>query len=157
MAPRIAFVGVAHWHAPIYAGILKTLGIPVVGASDPNRDAGQAQAARLGLPFEADAAKMLDAARPDFTIVMPRHDRALETLKPVLDRKLPMLVEKPLGLNGKQARASAKAIEASGVWATAAMTVRHNLIWQHLAAMRQAGTLGTVIDRKSTRLNSSHT
>lgn len=145
MAPRIAFVGVAHWHAPIYAGILKTLGIPVVGTSDPDRDAGAAQAAKLGLAFEADAAKMLDAAKPDFTIVMPRHDRAMETLKPVLDRKLPMLVEKPLGVNGIQARASAKAIEASGAWATAAMTVRHNLIWQHLAAMKKSGTLGTVM------------
>ncbi len=145
MAPRIAFVGVAHWHAPIYAGILKTLGIPVVGSSDPDREAGAAQAAKLGLGFEADAATMLDAAKPDFTIVMPRHDRALETCKPVLDRRLPMLVEKPLGLNGIQARATAKAIEASGSWATAAMTVRHNAIWQHLAAMKQASTLGTVM------------
>lgn len=145
MAPRIAFVGVAHWHAPIYAGILKTLGVPVVGSSDPDSDAGAAQAAKLSLPFEADAGKMLDTARPDFTIVMPRHDRAMETLAPVLDRRLPMLVEKPLGVNGGQARASAKAIEASGIWATAAMTVRHNAIWRHLDAMKTAGTLGTVM------------
>lgn len=145
MAPRIAFVGVAHWHAPIYAGILKTLGIPVVGSSDPDRDAGAAQATRLGVPFEADAARMLDSAKADFTIVMPRHDRAMETLAPVLDRRSPMLVEKPLGLNGEMARATARAIEASGAWATAAMTVRHNAIWRHLAAMKKAGTLGTVM------------
>lgn len=145
MAPRIAFLGTAHWHAPIYAGILKTLGISVVGSSDPDREAGAAQAARLGLTFEVDAGKMLDAARPDFTIVMPRHDRVMETLAPVLDRRLPMLIEKPLGLNGEQARAAATAIEAAGVWATAAMTVRHNAIWRHVEAMRAAGTLGTVM------------
>jgi len=145
MVSRIAFLGVAHWHAPIYVGILKTLGIPVLGASDPDREAGAAQAARLGLPFEADAGAMLDKAKPDFLIVMPRHDRVPETLKPALDRRLPMLVEKPLGLNGNEARAAARLIEASGIWATAAMTVRHNAIWRHLDSMRKAGTLGTVM------------
>jgi predicted dehydrogenase len=145
MAPRIGFLGVAHWHAPIYAGILKTLGIPVVGASDLDREAGAAQATRLALPFTADAAAMLDAAKPDFLIVMPRHDRAADTLAPALARRRPMLIEKPMGVNGTEAKATARRIEEAGVWATAAMTVRHNAIWRHLEKMRSAGTLGTVM------------
>jgi predicted dehydrogenase len=145
MALRIAFLGVAHWHASIYAGILKTLGIPVVGTSDPDATAGAASAARLGLPFEPDSSAMLDAVKPDFLFVMPRHDRVPETLAPALARRLPMLVEKPLGLNGADARTAASTIDGAGAWATAAMTVRHNAIWRHVEQMRASGTLGTVM------------
>jgi predicted dehydrogenase len=148
MAPRIGFLGVAHWHAPIYAGILKTLGVSVVGSTDLDGDAGAAQAARLALPFTADAAAMLDmldAAKPDFLIVMPRHDRVADTLAPALARRLPMLIEKPMGVNGTEAQATARLIETARVWATAAMTVRHNAIWTHVERMRAAGTLGTVM------------
>ncbi|MSP50751.1 MAG: Gfo/Idh/MocA family oxidoreductase [Alphaproteobacteria bacterium] len=145
MALRTAFLGVAHWHAPIYAGILKTLGVPVVGSTDLDRDKGAAAAAGLGIPFEADASAMLAAAKPNFVVVMPRHDQAMATLAPALERRLPMLIEKPMGLNGTEARATARAIEASKVWATAAMTVRHNAIWRHVERMRAAGTLGKVM------------
>jgi len=145
MVSRIAFLGVAHWHAPIYAGILKTLGIPVVGTSDPDAEAGRRSAAGIGLPFDADAGAMLDAARPDFVIVMPRHDRALETVAPALDRRLPMLIEKPMGRNGAEARETMHAIVGAKVWATAAMPVRQNAIWRHVEKMRAAGALGTVM------------
>ena len=145
MPPRVAFLGVAHWHAPIYAGILKTLGIPVVGASDLDAEAGAAAAAGLGLHYDPDAAAMLAATRADFVFVTPRHDRVMATLAPALERRLPMLIEKPMGLDGVQARSAARAIEAAGAWATAALPLRHNLIWRHLARLRGAGTLGTVM------------
>ncbi len=145
MPPRVAFLGVAHWHAPIYAGILKTLGVPVVGSSDLDAGAGAAAAATLGLPFDADAGAMLAATRADFVFVTPRHDRVRTTLAPALDRRLPMLIEKPMGLEGIQAREAARAIEAAGAWATAALPLRHNLIWRHVARLRAAGTLGTVM------------
>ena len=145
MPPRVAFLGVAHWHAPIYAGILKTLGVPVVGASDLDAADGAAAAATLGLPFDANAGAMLAATRADFVFVTPRHDRVMATLAPALARRLPMLIEKPMGLNGTQAREAARAIEAAGACATAALPLRHNLIWSHVARLRQAGTLGTVM------------
>jgi len=144
MTLRIAFVGTAHWHAPIYAGILKTLGVEVVGSSDLDAEAGAATAAKLGLAFDADAGAMLDRTKPDFVFVTPRHDRVLAELAPVLARKLPLLIEKPLGVNGVQAREAARAIEAAGIWATAALPLRHNTIWHHVAALRAAGPLGTV-------------
>ena len=80
MKPRIAFVGVAHWHAPIYRDCLSRLGVDVVGASDLDAQAGREAAARLGLPFSPDAADMLARCRPDFVFVTPRHDRALEEI-----------------------------------------------------------------------------
>ena len=44
MKPRIAFVGVAHWHAPIYRDCLSRLDAEVVGASDLD-------ASSVGVPF----------------------------------------------------------------------------------------------------------
>ncbi len=145
MPPRVAFLGVAHWHAPIYAGILKTLGVPVVGASDLDAADGAAAAAKLGIPFDTDAGAMLATTGADFVFVTPRHDRVMATLAPALDRRLPLLIEKPMGLDGIQARAAARAIEGAGVWATAALPLRHNMIWSHVARLREAGRFGTLM------------
>jgi hypothetical protein len=73
MTLTIAFVGVAHWHAPIYRDCLQPLDARIVGSSDLDAVAGKAAAGRLGLPFEADAAAMLARTRPDFVFVTPRH------------------------------------------------------------------------------------
>jgi predicted dehydrogenase len=144
MPPTIAFVGVSHWHSSIYAGILKELGMVVAGTSDPDAGEGAAAAAALGLAFEADAATMLARVKPDLVFVTPRHDRVLETLRPALASGRPIVIEKPMGLNGAGAHAVADAIEAAGLWATAALPNRHLGIWARVAEMRAAGALGTV-------------
>lgn len=144
MPPRVVIVGVAHWHSSIYAGILKELGIPVIGASDLARDEGAAAAAKLGIPFEADAGALLGRIKPDLAIVTPRHDQVMAALTPVLAAKPPILIEKPMGLNGNEARAVARAIEEAGLWAIPALPNRFLGIWRHVDEMRSAGTLGTV-------------
>jgi len=132
-----------HWHAPIYAASLAELGIDLVGASDPDGAAGAASAVRLGLAFDADAGAMLDRLRPDVAFVLPRHDRAMATVAPVLARRLPFLIEKPMGLNGAEAQAVADA--ARGGFAAAALSNRSLAIWRRVAALRQAGSLGRVM------------
>ncbi len=144
MPPRVVIVGVVHWHSSIYAGILKELGIPVIGASDLTEDEGAAAAARLGIPFEADAATLLRAAKPDLAIVSPRHDQVMAALTPVLAAKTPILIEKPMGLNGDEARAVARAIEEAGLWAIPALPNRFLGIWRHVEELRSSGALGTV-------------
>ncbi|MBM3523086.1 MAG: hypothetical protein FJX57_09025, partial [Alphaproteobacteria bacterium] len=145
MKPRIAFVGVAHWHAPIYLECLTKLGIGVVGTSDLDVEAGQAAAARLGLDFTPDAADMLARCRPDFVVVTPRHDRALEELAPVLDRRLPFLIEKPMGVDGRVAAEVARRTAAAGVWAAPALPNRLLEIWDRVARLNADGKLGAVM------------
>ena len=144
MPPRVVIVGVAHWHSSIYAGILKELGIPVIGASDLAKDEGAAAAAGLGIPFEADAATLLARVRPDLAIVTPRHDQVMAALTPVLAAKPPILIEKPMGLNGNEARAVARAIEEAGLWAIPALPNRFLGIWRHVEELRSTGLLGMV-------------
>ncbi|MBL8701589.1 MAG: Gfo/Idh/MocA family oxidoreductase [Alphaproteobacteria bacterium] len=145
MSPTIAFVGIAHWHAPIYLDCLSRIGIRVVGASDLDAEAGRAASARLGLDFTPDAADMLARARPDFVFVTPRHDRALDELAPVLDRRLPFLIEKPMGVDGRIAAEVARRTAAAGVWAAPALPNRLLEIWDRLARLEAAGRLGALL------------
>jgi len=142
---RTVIVGVAHWHAQMYADALAELGSPVLGTSDLDAEAGKAAATKLKLPFDTDAAAMLDRIKPDIAFVLPRHDRAVDELRPVLDRRLPFLIEKPMGLDGTRARAVAEAARKTGVFAASALGNRGLAIWKRFSELKQAGTLGTVM------------
>lgn len=142
---KAVIIGVAHWHAPIYAHVLTELGVPVLGASDLDASAGESAARHLGLAFAPQSATLLDRAHPDIAFVLPRHDRVLDELRPVLNRRLPFLIEKPMGRTGAEARAIARAASGTGVFAASALANRELQIWTRLAALRETGQLGTVI------------
>jgi predicted dehydrogenase len=142
---RTVIVGVGHWHAQMYADALAALGAPVLGTSDLDADAGRAAAARVKLPFEADAAALLDRIKPDLAFVLPRHDRALAELRPVLDRRIPFLIEKPMGRNGIEARAVAEAAKKAKVFAASALSNRGLAIWKRVEELKRTGQLGTVM------------
>jgi predicted dehydrogenase len=142
---RTVIVGVGHWHAQMYAEALAALGAPVLGTSDLDADAGRASATKLGLPFDIDAAALLDRVKPDLVFVLPRHDRAMAEIRPVLDRRIPFLIEKPMGRNGVEARAVAEAAKKAKVFAAAALANRGMSIWKRFEALKQAGRLGTVM------------
>jgi predicted dehydrogenase len=142
---RAVFVGVAHWHAPIYAGAMAKLGLQIAAASDLDSAAGAAAAAKLEIPFHADTASMLERVRPDFAFVLPRHDRALAELAPVLARQIPFLIEKPMGRNASEARAVAAAAAKSHAFAACALPNRQLAIWDRFRALERGGGLGTVM------------
>jgi len=142
---KAVIVGVAHWHSPMYHEALAALGIPIVGASDLDAEAGAAAAKALNLPFDRDAAAMLDRTRPDLAFVLPRHDRALDEARPVLDRRIPFLIEKPMGRTGIEARAVATAAQKAGIFAASALANRGLSIWSRFRALKAAGRLGTVM------------
>lgn len=142
---RAVIVGVAHWHAQMYADALAALGSPVLGTSDLDAGAGRAAAEALKLPFETDAATMLDRLKPEVAFVLPRHDRALAEARPVLHRRIPFLIEKPMGRTGAEARAVADAAKAAGIFAASALANRQLAIWQRFDDLKQSGRLGTVI------------
>ncbi|MBI1773718.1 MAG: Gfo/Idh/MocA family oxidoreductase [Proteobacteria bacterium] len=145
MPLAIAILGVAHWHAPTYAQILGELGHRVVGSSDGDATAGALQAQKLGLAFESSTEALLDRTRPDFVFVLPRHDRVKATLAPVLERRLPFLLEKPMGLSGAQSTDLASAAASAGVFAAAALANRHLAIWAVYRRLQAEERLGTVM------------
>jgi predicted dehydrogenase len=140
---KAVIVGVGHWHAPMYAEGLTKLGVEIAGSSDLDAEAGRASAAKLKLAFARDAATLLDKARPDIAFVLPRHDRAWDEVRPVLDRRIPFLIEKPMGRDAREARRVADA--AAGLFAASALANRQLAIWGRVEELRREGRLGTVM------------
>ena len=106
---------------------------------------GAAAAAKLGIPFEADAGALLGRVKPDLAIVTPRHDQVMAALTPVLQHKPPILIEKPMGRSGIEARAVAEAAKQTGIFAASALANRQLAIWKRFDELKQSGRLGTVM------------
>jgi predicted dehydrogenase len=142
---RIAIAGVTHWHAPRYLESLAAHDTEIVGVSDHDESAGARHAEKIGCRFFADTSDMLGAARPDFVLLLPRHDLAVREARAIADRRLPTLVEKPMGLDAGEARRTAAALLAGNAFAAACLPNRHLLFWDAIERLRNDGKLGTPI------------
>ena len=145
MALSVVVVGITHWHAPRYLRMLAARGARVMGASDADPVAGARVAESHGVPFYAETAELMQRTRPDFAIVIPRHDRAIAEIGAVAARGVPMLVEKPMGRNASEARTSTEAIRRSGVFASVCFPNRYLGIWDAYRELEQQDLLGRVM------------
>ncbi len=115
---RIAFIGVSHWHAPMYyRPAARLAGVQIVAVSDPDPTI----AARAGRELEAkafaDYRELIGEMRPDFVFAFGRHCDMPEIAATLIDEGIPFLLEKPGGLTSQEVavirdRAAAKAIYA---------------------------------------------
>lgn len=115
---RIAFIGVSHWHAPMYyRPAARLAGVQIVAVSDPDPTI----AARAGRELEAkafaDYRELIGEMRPDFVFAFGRHCDMPEIAAALIDEGIPFLLEKPGGLTSQEVavirdRAAAKAIYA---------------------------------------------
>jgi predicted dehydrogenase len=145
MPLSVAVVGITHWHAERYVQVLRQRAARLTGASDADPAAGARAAERYGIPFIADTSDMLGKAKADFALVLPRHDRAPAEAAAVVDRRLPMMIEKPMGRNGAEARKTADIVRKSRLFATVAFPNRHLEFWNVYDDLKAKGELGTPI------------
>ena len=117
----------------------------MVGACDIDAIAGAAVAEKAGILFMPDADLLIQKTRPDFAIVLPRHDRAPLEISTVAARGVAMLVEKPMGRNAAEARASADAIQRHGIFASTCFPNRYLSIWNVYQELVAQGALGTLM------------
>ena len=109
---RVAVVGVGHLgriHARIFAAMR---GVRLVGVADADGERAQALARELGCEAWADARELpeeLDAA----SVAVPTRAHAAVAV-PLLERGIPLLVEKPLAATLAEADAILAAARASG-------------------------------------------
>ncbi len=100
---RIGFIGVSHWHAPLYYRPAARLGrVTIVGVSDPDQDLAERTGRELGAPAFVDYRELLATSRPDFVFAFGRHcDLAAIGLE-LIERGIPCIVEKPGGVNASE-------------------------------------------------------
>jgi predicted dehydrogenase len=111
---RVAAIEVSHWHAlrdAAYLRILSTIpDVELVGLHDPSAEIAARCAGAVGHPpVFTDYGLMLDKTRPDFVVALGQHARMARTAHDLLDRGLPFMMEKPMGLNAGEVQAIADA------------------------------------------------
>lgn len=97
--------------------VLRDLGdtVELVGVADPDPVRLAAVGRRFGVDIYARHEDLLDRARPDAVIVAVPTAWHHEVAMAVIDRRCPLLVEKPLAATTTQAKDIVSAAEAAGV------------------------------------------
>jgi predicted dehydrogenase len=140
---RVALLGVGHWHADFHAEAANSAGAELGAVWDEDAAVAAAFAARAGGHVVATPRAAL-AERPDLTVVLGRGPGAAVLLGQLLDHAVPLLVDKPLGLNEADVAPLAERAARLGRFVTVALANRIGPIPGEVATLRAAGALGAV-------------
>jgi predicted dehydrogenase len=142
---RLAFAGVSHWHFSAdvsYLELARAAGAEIVGLSDDDESVARTRAPELGCGWTTDVTELVERFRPDFVVALPRPDRAPEQVGRLIDLKVPLLAEKPLGRSAEDVWPLVDRAEHG--WVTVAFPYRYLPIWERVERLRAAHRLGTV-------------
>ncbi len=93
---RIAFIGVSHWHVPLY---LTKMPVGAVAAvSDSDEAIARRFADQLGCRCYTDYREMTEKERPDFVFAFAPHFEMPELALYLIEQEIPFSMEKPMGL-----------------------------------------------------------
>ncbi len=113
---RIAFIGVSHWHAPLYyRPAARLAGVRIVAVSDPDLSLAQGVGRELEARAFSDYRELIAEARPDFVFAFGRHCDMAAIALTLADAGVPFLIEKPGGLNARQVSAIRDRARATGL------------------------------------------
>jgi predicted dehydrogenase len=140
---RVAFVGVGHWHAPMYLDPLKRLGQQVVAVWDPDAQVAQREATALGATTQPDLGELLVRSHPDIIIGMSIHAQMPALLATMLQVPAALILEKPLGIHARDIAPLVAQAEKEERFAAVAFVNRYTTIWQKWAELQEVGRLGT--------------
>src|SRR5207249_53128 len=93
---RTVVFGASHWHVPLSAAAIAAVHV-VVGVSDDDPDRVRELAELWGCPADTDWRRLLDIPDVELAYVFGPHDRMAEVCLALIARRIPFVVEKPLG------------------------------------------------------------
>lgn len=113
MTIRIAAIEVGHWHAVHDAAYLRHLtampDVTLVGVQDSDAALARKRAAAAGdPPTFTDYHQMLTETRPDFVLGLGRHRQMAKIAHDLLERGLPFMMEKPMGISAAEVQSVAE-------------------------------------------------
>jgi predicted dehydrogenase len=126
----VAAIEVSHWHALFDAAYLRHLAampdVEIVGVQDPSAEVAGRRAAAVGGPAVfTDYRAMLDRTRPDFVLALGRHSGMAGVAHHLLDRGVPFLMEKPMGIDAAEVRGIADRAAATGAFVAVPLAQRY--------------------------------
>ncbi|MGH7398579.1 MAG: Gfo/Idh/MocA family protein [Candidatus Rokuibacteriota bacterium] len=112
MTIRVAAIEAGHWHAVHDAAYLRHLAampeVALVGVQDGDGALARKRAAEVGHPPTfTDYPTMLAETRPDFVLGLGRHRQMARIAHDLLDRGLPFMMEKPMGISAEEVQSVA--------------------------------------------------
>ncbi len=114
---NIAFIGVSHWHAPLYyQPAARLAGVRITAVSDSNLCTAKRVGEELEAKAFADHRDLISEARPDFVFAFGRHCDMPEIATTLLDEGIPFFIEKPAGMNFAQVAAIRDYAKAKGAY-----------------------------------------
>ena len=140
---RVAVAGASHWHLPRHAAHLKEAGATFVAVSDADPAVAQRWADELGAKAMPDAGEIVDA-HPDVVLALGPVANMAAQARTLLEARLPLLAEKPLGLSPAEVEPLAILAAERRAWVSVALVQRYDPLWALLDRLRDKGTLGTL-------------
>jgi predicted dehydrogenase len=136
--PRVAVVGSSHWHHKFYRETIAREA-ELVAYSDPSAQKIEEVRGLYGDTGHLDWHDLLDDRLAlDGVVVLAPHDQMKEVCLAFIDRKIPVLLEKPGGLCADEVGEVRAAAQTGQVPVTVAFIQRAGHLWKHL---QQVGTL----------------
>jgi len=133
---RIAFVGVSHWHAPLYYRPAARLsGVRIVAVSDPDLSAAEAAGRELDAKVFANPGDLVTEVRPDFVFAFGRHCDMAAIASTLIDEGVPFLLEKPGGLNSREVVSVRDRARAKGLHAGTGFNFRVSDLFKRMQAV----------------------
>ena len=144
---RVAAIEVSHWHALNDAAYLRHLvampDVELVGIQDSDAGLVARRAAAVGSPPTfTDHGAMLAATRPDFVVALGRHRQMAGIAHDLLDRGIPFLMEKPMGLNAAEVEGVADKAERLGAFVAVPLAQRYQPFAVRARELLAAGSFG---------------
>jgi predicted dehydrogenase len=150
---RIAIAGLEHGHVSGFLNnATKRSDAKIVAIYDANAALVESYAKRFNLPMEArfmDLAKMLDTARPEAVATFTSTFDHAAVVEACARRRLPVMMEKPLAVDLKQARAIQQAAATSGIPVIVNYETTwyrsHGDIWKLIKEQKAAGDIRKMV------------
>jgi predicted dehydrogenase len=147
MTIRVAGIEVGHWHSLFDAAYLRHLikmpDVALVAVQDRDGALARKRAAEVGNPqVFTDYVRMLEETKPDFVMALGRHRQMARIAHDLLDRRVPFLMEKPMGISADEVQSVADKAARLGVYAAVPLSQRYQPFAIRARELLAAGRFG---------------
>ncbi|HEV8585900.1 MAG TPA: Gfo/Idh/MocA family oxidoreductase [Methylomirabilota bacterium] len=146
---RVAAIEVSHWHSLYDAAYLRLLAamddVRLVGLHDASAAVAAERAAAVGgPPVFTDYGEMLEKTRPDFVLALGQHSRMAATADALLERGVPFMMEKPMGVSAAEVERIAAKAAARHAFVAVPLPQRYQPFVVRARAMLAGGRFGAL-------------
>ncbi|MBM3573766.1 MAG: Gfo/Idh/MocA family oxidoreductase [Alphaproteobacteria bacterium] len=149
MTIRVAAIGVSHWHALNDASYLRHFvampDVELVAIHDDDPALVAKRAAEVGNPpTYTDHRDMLAKVKPDFVMVLGRHNQMAAYAHDVIDLGFPFMAEKPMGISAAEVESIANKAAKRGTYVAVPFPQRYGAFARNAREFIANGKLGTL-------------